>query len=238
MSDSDTGRLELAQGTRILARHKLIGMFGHVSIYGDPKSDRYLLGPGAGFRKDLCGPEDIFEVGFEDEWRPGLPLEIYMHAEAHRAKPDVGCLVHLHSPALTRLSVWEEVPDHAYLLHSAFWPAHVPVYEGSDLIRDRDSARELVALLRHSPLVLLRWHGAMIAGSDIREAIYLSINAELNALMILDTQGKRGKHLPSNTREELHSRIVNERLLDLYWSYETSFLECDRTSDGGADGGD
>src|SRR5918911_1949870 len=99
-----TTREDLAIATRILARHGLIGMAGHVSVYPGSGS-RYLICPGAGSRKDRVRPEDIFELDFADEWTPGLPLELYMHAAVHRLTPRVGSLVHVHSPALTRLSV-------------------------------------------------------------------------------------------------------------------------------------
>ena len=32
-------RVELAQATRVLARHNLVGMFGHVSVLTDDPSD-------------------------------------------------------------------------------------------------------------------------------------------------------------------------------------------------------
>jgi len=50
-----TLRAELATATRILAAHRLVGMFGHVSVLtDDPRT--YLVCPGAGARKDRLPP--------------------------------------------------------------------------------------------------------------------------------------------------------------------------------------
>jgi ribulose-5-phosphate 4-epimerase/fuculose-1-phosphate aldolase len=102
-------RSELATATRILASHQLIGMFGHVSVLTDDPR-RYLVCPGAGARKDRCRAADVFELDLDEEFEPGRPLELYMHAELHRLKPELKSLVHVHSPALVALSAMAEVP--------------------------------------------------------------------------------------------------------------------------------
>ena len=118
---------ELATATRILARHGLIGQAGHVSFYPGSGS-RYLLSPAAGFRKDLCRERDVWDLDFEDDWKMGIPLELHMHSEAHRALPNVGSVVHVHSPALTQLSILAEPPGQALTFFSGFWPDPLPVY--------------------------------------------------------------------------------------------------------------
>lgn len=79
-------RDELATGTRILGRHEMIGMFGRISLLTDDP-DRYLLCPGAGTRKHLRRASDVLELHLDDEFEPGRPLELYIHAEMHRRKP-------------------------------------------------------------------------------------------------------------------------------------------------------
>lgn len=228
-------RRTVAIGTQILARHGLVGMFGHISGYDGSSEDRFLLSPGAGSRKDQCGADDVLEVAFEDSWAPGMPLELYMHSEVHRDHPEVGCLAHLHSPNLTRLSVLEEVPGDVLLLHAAFWPRHVPVYDSPGLIRERGEARDLSALISDSAIALLRWHGAIVVAPTVKEAIYISINAEAHAGMLLAAgESATGvSPLPQAVeRNKLHDEIVTERLLDLYWEYEVSKLPAGDPSEG------
>jgi hypothetical protein len=83
----DELRDDLATATRILGRHEMIGMFGHVSLLtDDPDVGTSSVRAPVGARTS-SGPDDMIELGLDDEFRFGLPLELYMHAAMHRAKP-------------------------------------------------------------------------------------------------------------------------------------------------------
>lgn len=224
--DSEALRAELAVAARILARHGLLGMFGHISSLL-PGGQRYLIHPGAGSRKDLCRASDVFELELDDEWRAGLPLELYMHSEVHRMSPQVGSLVHVHAPALTQLSLLSEVPGDALILNAGFWPDVVPVYGEPDLVRDRATAKELAELLADASVALLRWHGAMIAAPTVRQAVLRAIHAEENARFLLATMscGRPILALPDgDARREMYERIATARHLASCWSYEESLV--------------
>jgi ribulose-5-phosphate 4-epimerase/fuculose-1-phosphate aldolase len=218
-----TGADDLALATRVLADHDMIGMYGHVSVLPDPAGDRYLLSPGAGFRKELCAPGDVIELGFDDLWRPGLPLELYMHSEMHRRHPEVRALVHTHAPALTELSLYTDVPGDALLLHAAFWPDVVPVYELPQLVVEREHASELIDVMGLESVALMRWHGAVVAGRSLSEAVFRSIYAEKNAQLLLTRLRAGGEvaALPGGAeRAQIADRIITDRMLGLHWNYE------------------
>lgn len=224
--DTEARWAELATAARILARHRLLGMFGHISSLL-PGGRRYLIHPGAGSRKDLCRASDVFELALDDEWRPGLPLELYMHSEVHRLFPQVGSLVHVHAPALTQLSLLSEAPGDALILNAAFWPDVVPVYGVPDLVRDRATAQELARLLGDTSVALLRWHGAIIAAPNVRQAVLRSIHAEENARLLLATMssGRPIIALPQGeSRREIYQRIMTAPHLASCWSYEESLV--------------
>ncbi len=173
-------RSELAAATRILASHHLIGMFGDVSVLTeDPR--RYLVGPGAGARKDRCRASDVLELDLDHEFGPGLPLELYMHSEVHRLKPHIRSLIHVHSPALVALAAMAKVPSDLLMLHASFWPATMPVWDEADLVRDRAAAQRLIGILGDEAITLLRWHGAVIVGRTLHEAVFRAILAEEHA---------------------------------------------------------
>jgi ribulose-5-phosphate 4-epimerase/fuculose-1-phosphate aldolase len=220
-------REELATATRILARHELIGLFGHVSLLTDDPS-RYLISPGAGRRKDRCRPEDLFLLELDDEFAPGLPLELYMHAAAHRASPEVASLVHVHSPALTALSAMREPPGELLMIHASFWPERVPVWDRPELVRDHTAGRQMVELFGDSPLGLLRWHGAVVTGATVREAVWRAILAEAHARQLLDAlcHAQPIAAVPADlARAELYARTLPASTHDLHWQYESSFVE-------------
>jgi HCOMODA/2-hydroxy-3-carboxy-muconic semialdehyde decarboxylase len=217
---------DLAVATRVLARHELLGMFGHVSVLA-PEEGCYLVSPGAGRRKDRCQAEDVFDLSFDDDWVQGMPLELYMHSETHRMTPSVGALVHIHAPGLTQLSVMEQIPADVLQLHASFWPAEVPVFEQTDLVRDRDTATELATLLGTESIALMRWHGAVVVGKSLPEALYRALHAEEHARTLIASlsHGRPLAALPAGTdRAAVDEQLVNARLLDLHWNYERSFV--------------
>lgn len=220
-------RDELATTTRILGRHQLIGMFGHVSVLTDAPG-RYLLSPGAGRRKDSCRPEHILELGFDDAFAPGRPLELYMHAEMHRVRPDIRSLVHVHSPNLTALAAMAEPPADLLMIHASFWPPQIPLWEEPALITDHAMAAEMVALLGDSALLLLRWHGAVIVGRTLKEAVFRTILAEYHAGIVLASlaHGRPLTPVPAD-RDELYSRVLPATTHELNWAFESSYVDLD-----------
>jgi ribulose-5-phosphate 4-epimerase/fuculose-1-phosphate aldolase len=227
MDGRDELRQELATATRILGRHEMIGMFGHVSLLtNDPQ--RYLISPGAGRRKDTCRPDEVFELGLDDEFEFGLPLELYMHAAMHRAHPEIRSLIHVHSPNLTALAAMEEPPTELLMIHASFWPEQIPLWEQPDLVRDHEDGRALVELMGDSAIALLRWHGAVIVGRTLREALFRTTLAEYHAGILLSSLA-HGRPLEPvrGARADLYSRVLPETTHDLHWRYESSFVELD-----------
>jgi len=220
-------RDELATATRILAAHDLIGMFGHVSVMTDDP-EHYLICPGAGTRKDLCRASDVIELDLDYEFEPGLPLELYMHAEAHRAKPDtIRSLVHVHSPALTSLSALAEQPSELLMVHAGFWPESMPIWDEPELVRDRPRAERMIDLLGDHALLLLRWHGAVIVGTTLKEAVFRSVLAETHAQQLLTalSHGRPLAPVPEDvSREDLYERLLPPFTHDLHWKLESSFV--------------
>jgi ribulose-5-phosphate 4-epimerase/fuculose-1-phosphate aldolase len=223
------GRLrdELATATRILAAHNLIGMFGHVSVMTDDP-ERYLICPGAGKRKDRCRASDVIELDLDYEFEPGLPLELYMHSEAHRASPDtIRSLIHVHSPALTALSAIEAIPTQLLMIHAAFWPEEMPVWDEPELVRDRPRAERMIELLGDKALLLLRWHGAVIVGSTLKEAVFRAVLAETHAQQLLTalSHGLPLQPVSSDVaRGDLYERMLPPFTHELHWLYASSFV--------------
>ena len=220
-------RSQLATATRILAKHQLVGMFGHVSVLTDDPQ-RYLVCPGAGARKDRCRPTDVLELGLDHEFEPGLPLELYMHSEVHRLKPHVKSLIHVHSPGLVALAAIAEVPSDLLMMHASFWPEAMPVWEEPDLVRDRAAAQRLIGILGDEAIALLRWHGAVIVGQTLQEALFRAVLAEEHARQLVTalSHGQPLAPVPKNVdRDELYAKVLSPRTHDMHLGYASTFVE-------------
>jgi ribulose-5-phosphate 4-epimerase/fuculose-1-phosphate aldolase len=229
-------RGELAAATRILAGHQLVGMFGHVSVLtDDPRT--YLVCPGAGARKDRCRASDVIELDLDHEFEAGLPLELYMHSEVHRLKPHVKSLIHVHSPGLVALAAMAEVPSELLMMHASFWPEAMPVWEEPDLVRDRPAAQRLIGLLGDEAIALLRWHGAVIVGRTLQEALMRAILAEDHAQQLLTAlaHGRPLAPVPQAVdRTELYGKVLSARTHDMHFGYAKTFVEVEPGARGGA----
>lgn len=225
MTSDASLRDELATATRILGRHDLIGMFGHVSLLTEDPS-RYLICPGAGRRKDLCRPEEVIELGLDDVFRPGLPLELYLHAEMHRAQPGIRSLIHVHSPNLTALAAMAEPPGDLLMMHASFWPERIPLWDEPELVRDHETAARFVALMGDSSLALMRWHGAVVVGRTVRESVFRALLAERHAGIVLASLA-HGRPLSPVTvpREPLYAAVLPATTHDMHWAFESSYVE-------------
>lgn len=220
-------RTQLATATRILARHELVDMFGHVSVLTDDPQ-RYLVCPGAGARKDRCRPTDVLELGLDHEFQPGLPLELYMHSEVHRLKPHIKSLIHVHSPGLVALAAMAEVPSDLLMMHAGFWPEAMPVWEEPDLVRDRAAAQRLIGILGDEAMALLRWHGAVIVGQTLQEALFRAILAEEHAAQLVTalSHGRPLAPVPKSVdRGELYAKVLSPRTHDMHFGYASTFVE-------------
>jgi HCOMODA/2-hydroxy-3-carboxy-muconic semialdehyde decarboxylase len=229
-------RTELAAATRILAAHQLVGMFGHVSVLTDDPR-RYLVCPGAGARKDRCRATDVLELGLDHEFEPGLPLELYMHSEVHRLKPHIKSLIHVHSPGLVALAALAEVPSDLLMMHASFWPESMPVWEEPDLVRDRAAAQRLIGILGDEAIALLRWHGAVIVGRTLPEALMRAVLAEEHAQQLLTalSHGRPLAPVPKTVdRGDLYAKVLSARTHDMHFGYASTFVEVEPGARGGA----
>jgi HCOMODA/2-hydroxy-3-carboxy-muconic semialdehyde decarboxylase len=205
----------------------MVGMFGHVSVMTED-TQRYLICPGAGTRKDLCRPEEVIELDVNAEFEPGRPLELYMHAQAHQLKPEtMRSLIHVHSPALTALSTVAEIPGELLMVHAGFWPKEMPVWDEAELVRDHDRGRQLIELMGEESIALLRWHGAVIVGATVQEAVWRTLMAETHAQHVLTALG-HGQPLaavPDDVdRAELYERLSPDWTHEMLWRLESSYV--------------
>jgi ribulose-5-phosphate 4-epimerase/fuculose-1-phosphate aldolase len=228
-------RAELAAATRILAAHQLVGMFGHVSVLTDDPR-RYLVCPGAGARKDRCRASDVIELDLDHEFEAGLPLELYMHSEVHRLKPHLRSLIHVHSPGLVALAAMAEVPAELLMMHASFWPEAMPVWAEPDLVRSRSDAQRLIGILGDEAIALLRWHGAIIVGRTLQEALLRAILAEEHAQQLITALSHRRPLAPvpkTVDRTELYAKVLSARTHDMHFGYAKTFTELEPGARGG-----
>jgi HCOMODA/2-hydroxy-3-carboxy-muconic semialdehyde decarboxylase len=191
MQDLQESLCDLVAAYRILAAHGIIDAYGHVSLRSPRDPQRYYLA--RSLAPERVTADDLIEYDLdsrpqEDRGRESV-LERFIHGEIYRARPEVNCVVHNHSPSVVPFSV-TEVPMKALYHMAAFIGEGLPNFEirdvrrGSDLlIRDSVLGKALAETLAAKPAALMRGHGSVVVGENLPRAVGRSIYLEQSARM-------------------------------------------------------
>jgi ribulose-5-phosphate 4-epimerase/fuculose-1-phosphate aldolase len=191
MTDLAEHKRRVAIANRILAREGVVDAYGHVSIRHPDRPDQYLLS--CSRSPELVRPEDVMAfslAGEPAEPETGRPyLERHIHGGVYEARPDVHAVVHNHAYDVIPFSLTgTEMRPATHV--AAVIGESVPVWDIRDrfgdtdlLVRNMDHGRDLAAGLGDRAAILMRGHGATVAGETLEEAvtaaIYLMVNARI-----------------------------------------------------------
>jgi HCOMODA/2-hydroxy-3-carboxy-muconic semialdehyde decarboxylase len=191
---------DLAAASRILAMQGVVDGFGHVSMRhpGNPK--RYLMA--RSLSPALVKPEDIIEYDLDSNALNangrGSFLERFIHGEIYKARPDIGSVVHSHSPSVIPFGL-VGVPMQAMFHNAAFIAAGVPVFDIAQkfgatdmLVGDIPKGVALTEVMGKHDIVVMRAHGAVACGPTLQTAVFRAVYTEVNARIQHWTQALRG----------------------------------------------
>jgi ribulose-5-phosphate 4-epimerase/fuculose-1-phosphate aldolase len=180
---------ELVTANRILAREGVVDSFGHVSIRHPDRQERYLLSRARA--PECIEADDLME--FASDGTPIDPAgrkpyaERFIHGAVYEARRDVQAIVHHHSPSVIPFSV--TAANLSPVMHMcAGIGARIPTWDSRArfgdtnlLVTNAEMARDLATALGPRSVVLMRGHGAIVAGASLREVVFNSIYLQLNA---------------------------------------------------------
>ncbi len=225
-----TGRLATTAAeavAQVVVASRVVGSLGedltlgHVSvrIQGD---DRMFIK-----RKGMSGSEitsaDVLEVHLDEAdalTAPGMHLEAVIHTEIYRSRPDVGAVIHGHPLYATALSATQAKLE--FLTHdSVLFQDGVGVYQDSaELIVTKQQGKAVAASLGQRRATLLKNHGAVFVGEDIRYAVLAAVTMERALqLQVIATGLGALDPLPEEEVRAIYPRKYQDRFLDEYWSW-------------------
>jgi HCOMODA/2-hydroxy-3-carboxy-muconic semialdehyde decarboxylase len=182
---------ELIVATRILANEKVLDAFGHVSVR-HPRNPRHYFIP-RHRAPELAEVSDVVELTLDSE--PVRPTEFRMysekviHGEIYKARPDVHAVVHHHAHTVLPFAISGRpiVP----VFHLAAVVGPVPFWDQRDefgdtnmLVTKPEEGASLARALGPNWMVLMRRHGATVAGTSIRELIFRTVFGSDNCKLL------------------------------------------------------
>jgi ribulose-5-phosphate 4-epimerase/fuculose-1-phosphate aldolase len=180
---------DLVLANHILHAEGVVDSFGHVSFRSPERPDRFFMA--RAMAPSQVAAADIMEFDLEGEpvqrQNRGIYSERFIHSEIYRKRADVNSVVHSHSPGVIPFSV-TEVPLRAVMVPAAFLHTGVPVFDIREamgmtdmLVRDAKRGKALAESLGDGPVALMRGHGDVVVGPDLRIAVARAVYTEVNA---------------------------------------------------------
>jgi L-fuculose-phosphate aldolase len=158
----------------------------------------------------------------------GRHSEYPIHTEIMAARPDVGGVVHTHSPYAVALAAAGQQLLPVSHAATYFVPPDVPRFTGTaDLILTPDLGKQVAASLGSAPAVFLVNHGIVTSGPTLQVATVAAILLERAAHQQWITHGY-GSWPTWSDAAESHSKrdhIYHARALDQVWHYLVRQLE-------------
>lgn len=217
-------RERLVQACRILA-HEGQGdhIWGHVAARVQGRPDRLLMKP-ATLGMEEIGADDLITVNFDGETVDGRwprHIEVFIHTEVMRARPDVHAVVHTHPPhaiAFGALGRPLEPVSH----DGAIFCDGLPVFsETSDLITDSARGQSVARALGAHGALMLRNHGIVTAAATIEEAVMKAIFLERACeIQLLCESGGGARHVtPPDEAKVRRDRFLHESQVNAAFAY-------------------
>ncbi len=175
-------RVDLAACYRLVAHYGWDDLiFTHISARVPGPDEHFLINP-FGLMFHEITASSLVKVDLEgnlvseSEWQIN-PAGFVIHSAVHAARPDVGCVMHLHTDDGVAVSIHKDglLPLSQHALITGVGLAYHD-YEGIAL--DLDEQARLVADLGSENLMILRNHGTLACGADVATAFLNMYNLE------------------------------------------------------------
>lgn len=212
---------QVALACRMIALEGYVDLtLGHVSARAPGSRTVWIKRKGPAL--DEVEPDDVIALDLDDAEaldRPDYHLESVMHTEVYRARPDVGSVIHGHPLYATALG--STSAQLLMLTHDAvlFADGIGEFDEGPELVTDPARGARVAAALGDRRAALLRNHGVVIAGEDLRWSVLAAVVLE-RAIRFQSIARTLGELRPISREDAvaLQPQKYRDAFMDEYWS--------------------
>jgi HCOMODA/2-hydroxy-3-carboxy-muconic semialdehyde decarboxylase len=201
-------RVVLARANRMIANEGVLDAFGHVTMRHPTDPSRYLMSVSRS--PELVQPEDIHEFTLDSQIVKPVDHRLYgervIHGEIYKARPEVNAVCHHHAPSILPFCISGMELKPVYHLGATigakapFWDARDDFGNTTLIVAKPEEGASLARALGNNWIVLMRRHGASVAGKTLEELTFRTIYTARNAALQIQAHGL-GHVSPLNTEE-------------------------------------
>lgn len=180
------------------------GISGNMSArYGDK-----IIITTSGSANAYLDDDELVLIDFEGNLIEGSKKpssEKMLHVEYYRQRPEINCILHMHSPYLSTFAACKKALDAPIMPENIFYFGEIPLAEYG-LPSSHDLVIKTAKYFKDYNVILMANHGMISAGKTIKEA-YLNLElAESYAQVVLQTELLGGpSHLTKKEVEEIYA---------------------------------
>jgi len=198
----------VARANRMIANEGVLDAFGHVSTRHPSDPSRYLMSRSRA--PELVQPEDIHEFTLDSQIVKPIKERLYgervIHGEIYKARPEVMAVCHHHAPSILPFCISGMKLEPVYHLGATigavapFWDARDDFGNTNLIVAKPEEGASLARALGKNWIVLMRRHGATVAGRSLEELTFRTIYIARNAAVQIQAHGL-GHVSPLNAEE-------------------------------------
>jgi L-fuculose-phosphate aldolase len=218
---SDELRRAVAIACRVIALEGYVDLtLGHVSAREPGSRTAWIKRKGLAL--DEVEADDVIALALDDPdalESSRYHLESVMHTEVYRARSDVNAVIHGHPIYGTALGS-VDAPLRLLTHDAVLFADGIGTFdEGPELVTDRDRAGRVAEALGPRRAALLRNHGVVIAGEDVRWAVLsaLALERAIRFQSIAHSLGPEHE-IPPEAAHRLRPQKYQDAFMDDYWS--------------------
>jgi ribulose-5-phosphate 4-epimerase/fuculose-1-phosphate aldolase len=196
MSDLDALQRDLVIANHILAREGVTDALGHVSVRHPDRHDRFFLS--CSRSPELVKFDDIMEYDLDcnpiDQRGRPMYFERPIHGAIYQARPDVLSVVHNHAYETIPFGL-TKTPLRACVHPACGIGTNVPIWDSRKafgdtdlLITNMERGKNMAQGMGSNNSVLLRGHGCVVVGANLKQAVLNAIYFKINASLILQAR--------------------------------------------------
>ena len=219
---------DLVIANRILANEGVVDAFGHVSIRSPDNPTRYFMSRSRA--PELITADDLMEFTLDGEatdLQGRTPYgERMIHGAVYETRPEVNAVIHNHAYEVIPFGV-TGAPLRPVMHCCGVIGSDIPTWdirdkfgEGDHLVVNMDQGRDLAHSLGDRRVALMKRHGCVVAGKNVREAVMTAVYLQVNARLLLQSlQLGIPDYLTPLEVEKCTARMISPLGLDRAWEY-------------------
>lgn len=174
---------QVASVARLLSRAGLVEAFGHVSARTETGFAITAITTPLG----AATAASVLEIDGEGA-AEGAPLETPLHAAIYEARPDLGAICRVHSPAMVAVGAVGEAPPLAHGLGGL--AGDIAFADEIQLVVDGQLGKSLADALDGADCLLMRANGGLATGESLERAAVRAWYLEQRSRVWLDSGGR------------------------------------------------